>query len=235
MKKLIIASSCALAIAGSAFGQGNVNWGSISFTSVTAQTNTTTYWGGSTALGVNGTVGAAGGSATLGTGYCYELLIGSVYTGTLAAAPSTFAALSAWTDSGLEATNSNNPGRLQVVNPNAGATVAALSTSVSNNIILVGWSANLGTTWGAAYANLVAGNYALNTAFFGESAVGYVEGLGTSVSPGTTLFGASAIAQGTPIYSLNTQLYLAPPVPEPTTLALAALGGASLLLFRRKK
>jgi hypothetical protein len=48
------------------------------------------------------------------------------------------------------------------------------------------------------------------------------------------VFGTTATAQGLPIQSLLTPLYLVP-VPEPTTLALAGLGGLSLLLFRRQR
>jgi hypothetical protein len=43
MKKLVLTTACALALAGSGFAQGFVNWGSISFANVTAQTNGTTY------------------------------------------------------------------------------------------------------------------------------------------------------------------------------------------------
>ena len=54
------------------------------------------------------------------------------------------------------------------------------------------------------------------------------------LNPGATVFGTAASAQGLPIFSLLTPLYLVP-VPEPTTLALAGLGGLSLLLFRRQR
>jgi hypothetical protein len=68
--------------------------------------------------------------------------------------------------------------------------------------------------------------------FFGVTSTGYTAS--GSSNPGATLFATAANAQGLPILSLNTQLYLVP-VPEPTTLALAGLGGLSLLLFRRQR
>jgi hypothetical protein len=236
MKKLVLTSVCALATAGAAFAQGNLYWSSINFASMTAQTNSTThssFTGGGSAVG--GSIGAAGGSSVSGANFYYELLY-SAYSGTQAAVPTTLAALGTWSDAGLGATNANTAGRLQVINPNAGAQVP-WSPGTTDSIMLAGWSANLGTTWAAVIATLnsqsllgaVAGN-----AFFGLSNTGYTTTLSTSTSPGAIVFGANPTAQGVPIQSLLTQLYLVQ-VPEPTTLALAALGGASLLLFRRKK
>jgi hypothetical protein len=239
MKKLVLTSVCALATAGAAFAQGNVNWGSISFSSMTAQTNSTAhspFTGGGSAVG--GSVGAAGGSSVSGANFYYELLY-SAYSGTQAAVPTTLAALGTWSDAGLGATNAPTAGRLYPINPNTGAQVP-WSPGVTNSIMMAGWSANLGTTWAAVKANLnsqlllgaVAGN-----AFFGLSQTGYITPFSTSTIPGATVFGTAAAAWGLPINSLLTQLYLvnsATPVPEPATLALVALGGAALL-FRRKK
>src|ERR1035437_168265 len=236
MKKLVLTSVCALATAGAAFAQGIVNWNIISFSSMTAQTNSTTrssFTGGGSAVG--GSVGAAGGSSVSGANFYYELLYTS-YSGTQAAVPTTLAALGTWSDAGLGATNnSTSAGRLVPINANAGAQVP-WSPGTTDSIMLAGWSANLGTTWAAVIANLnspsflnaVAGN-----AFFGLSNTGYTTTLSTSTSPGASVFGANPTAQGLPIQSLLTQLYLVQ-VPEPGTLALMALGGAALL-FRRKK
>ena len=70
--------------------------------------------------------------------------------------------------------------------------------------------------------------------FYGISATGNAEpGGGTPALPVWHLFGTTASAQGTPVGGF--QLVEVSTVPEPGTLALAALGGASLLLFRRKK
>jgi PEP-CTERM motif len=240
MKKTILTTLCALAVAGGAFAQGNVNWGSISFTYMTAQTNSTTYspyFGGGSAVG--GATGAAGGNASAGTGFYYELLVGPQWTGgtTNNVPPSTLTAFSSWTDTGLEATNSNTAGRLTVVQGNNGATVNSLSPGTTNYIMLVGWSANLGTTWSGAYAHLQSSSYIAGlsgNAYFGISNLGWITPLSSSTSPGSVVFGLPIGGQQ-PIQSVNTQLYLVGATPEPGTMALAALGGASLLLFRRRK
>jgi hypothetical protein len=240
MKKLVLTSMFSLAIAGAAFAQGSVNWGSINAGAFTAVTNSQTYsplfGGGATG---NGATGAAGGNASAGTGFYFELLYGGVYSGgSPSTQPTTLAALGTWHDSGLEATNSNTAGRATVISGNTGVTTpVGWNSGTTNYIMLVGWSANLGTTWSAASAALnsptTLGNLT-TTAYFGESTVGFITPLATGTSVGSALFGTAATAQGTPINSLLTPLYVIP-VPEPGTMALAALGGASLLLFRRRK
>ena len=240
MKKLVLTSVCALATAGAAFAQGIVNWNIISFSSMTAQTNSTTrssFTGGGSAVGGSvGAAGVSGVSSVSGANFYYELLY-SAYSGTQAAVPTTLAALGTWSDAGLGATNNpTSAGRLAVINPNAGAQVP-WSPGTTDSIMMAGWSANLGTTWAAVIATLNSPSLlgaVVGQAFFGLSNTGYITTLSTSTSPGASVFGTAATAQGLPIQSLLTQLYLVSPVPEPATLALVALGGAALL-FRRKK
>jgi hypothetical protein len=235
MKKIVLTIACAALGAVGAMAQGNVNWSTISPASMTAQTNSSAFsplFGGGASVG---TVGAAGGAASLGTGYYYELLY--QVSGSQLSSPTTLSALSSWSDTTLEASNSTTAGRLTPINGNAGATVP-WSPGTSASVMLVGWSANLGSTWSAVSAELQNGTFGSvlggANGFFGESNTGYLTTLSTSTSPGTTLFGSAAIAQGTPIFSTNTQLFLLP-TPEPGTMALAALGGLSMLAFRRKK
>ena len=92
---------------------------------------------------------------------------------------------------------------------------------------VVGWSANIGTTWQSVQAYL--SSTPAFSAFVGESAVSgnIVAGINGS-TPAAGLFGAAPL-----LGAFNLGLVV--PVPEPGTLALMALGSASLLLFRRKK
>ena len=224
-----------------AFAQGTVNWSAISFVAMTAQTNTTgsgPLFGGLSYGG--GTIGNAGGSAAGGTGFYFELLY-APYTGVQAPEPTSLAALLSWSDTGLEASNANTAGRLAPINPNAGV-IVPWSPGTTDSIMMVGWSANMGSSWSAVEAILENGFAPPPNACLGVSATGYITTLGTTVSPGSTVFGTGPTAQGLPIFSLNTQLYAMPldysppppPTPEPGTLALAGLGGLSLFLFRRR-
>jgi hypothetical protein len=242
MKKLALTTVCALAMTGAAFSQGFVNWGGVSFTSMTAQTNTSVspLLGGT---GAGGVAGNTGGAVSTGLGYDYELLY-TTYSGAgaLPTIPS-LASLLQWSDAGLSATNSNTAGRLQVISPNSAASVP-WAAGVTDGIVVVGWSADLGSSW-SSVSNLLAAAAAGNNAplqaqlagnqgFFGVSTTGFIAAGSSSIAGATVFATAPVSGTGTPIFSLNTPLYLVP-VPEPTTLALAGLGGLSLLLFRRQR
>jgi PEP-CTERM motif len=238
MKKLVLTTVCALVVSGAAFAAGNLNWGSAPFGSITAVTNTSSspLFGGTGVGGVSGATGSAANST-----YIYELLY-NTFSGSQATIPS-LTSLLQWQDTALTATNSNTAGRLTVVNPNSGAAVP-WSPGVTDSIVLVGWSANLGFTWGTVsniLRQVVLGNNAPLIAalggsqgFFGVSTTGYTTTFSTATSPGAAVFGAPT-TEGLPIVSLNTPLFLVNPVPEPATMALAGLGGLSLLLFRRQR
>ena len=93
----------------------------------------------------------------------------------------------------------------------------------SEYVMLVGWSANLGSM------NQVLGDVQNNTpdgvGFFGYSTAVYIEGggAGTATSPPTSVNGQIP------------QFDLYAVVPEPTTLALVGLGSLSMLILRRRK
>ena len=236
MKKLVLTIGCALAAAGVAFAQGSVQWSTIPFGSMTAQTNATLIsplfggasTSGNTAYGT--TIGNAGGVANAGTGFYYELL----YQGGASevTAPTSLAQLLSWSDAGLSASNSTTAGKLSPMTPNAGA-VVPWSPGTTDSIVLVGWSSSLGSSWSAVDALLQSSSTFAPNSYFGVTSSGYITTLASSVAPGSAVFGAPTI-EGTPIVSLATQLY-ALPVPEPATMALSGLGGLALLLIRRRK
>jgi len=238
MKKLALTFACTLAVAGAAFAQGTVSWTGPSAASVTIQTNSTQYsplFGGG-ASG-SGSTGFALGSTTTGNGYYFELLY-TAYTGSQAAQPSTLSQLAGWSDAGLGGTNNsgNTAGHLVVVNSQTAATVPWAS-GTTDSVMLVFWSQNLGTSWANALATLQSSSALsaiVGNAFLGESQTGFISP--NPGNPGATVFANSPVANtGTPIgNSLSTQLYLVP-VPEPSTIAMAAFGGLSLLALRRKK
>ena len=245
MKKTILSVVFSSLIAAGAFGQGYINWASANPTYLTFQYNSTPY---SSLGGVLGTGGSTGGGQqalvpTTG-GFYYQMLYNTTAS---TAAPTTLSALTAWSDQTRD--SSGSPAILQATasTTSAGYAILGGSTSYQVNwahgttysVMMVGWSANLGTTYAAALANMnnwatdwstVTGNGATQ-AFFGVSSAGNFNP--ASGSPGTSPFGPS----GGLINSPNTQLFELAPVsaPEPGTMALAALGGASLLLFRRRK
>jgi hypothetical protein len=236
MKKLVLTSICTVAVASGALAQGFVNWTGPAANSYTTQTNSTQYsplfGGGSTG---GGAIGGTTGSGTGAGGFYFELLYTS-YSGTQAAVPQTLTALATWSDAGLGGTN--NP-----VTSSAGRNVVAGSTTAvtvpwasgtTESIMVVEWSANLGTSWATALASLQNGSFTGNTSstFFGESNTGFISA--NPGNPGSVVFANATTANGTPILSLSTQLYVLP-VPEPSTIAMAAFGGLSLLALRRKK
>lgn len=202
MKKTLITSACVLAVSGAAFAQGVVSWSTINPNDMSAQTNSTVLSpfsppGATLAANIQASIG---GTSTTADSFYYELLYNTAAT--QQTAPASMAALATWTSAGLEAVNNTGTaGRLQ----NLGATTAAAvpwAQGTYDSIVLVGWSANLGSTWATAYANLQ--NYAnlaptLGVAFFGVSTTGYITP-NTSPASGATLWGSAANPNGTPIF-----------------------------------
>ncbi len=232
-----------LGIAATSFGQGSVNWAALPPVWLTAQTNSTQYspfYCGYPAPTGGGSVGYTA-SAISGLEYYYELLYNTSFYGSRVPIPDLASLLGNWHDTGLTGTNGIGiAGRsVRPVNPNP-ATSVPWAVDVTNAIVLVGWSANLGTSW-AAVSNVLANwDYysggIQGQAFFGATATGYLTPNVYNGLPGPNVFGYAATPNGQPIYSLNTQLYLLPTaIPEPGVLAFAGLIGLSLVLIRHRR
>jgi len=98
------------------------------------------------------------------------------------------------------------------------------------DLIIRGWSANAGSTWAQALA------------FYNNGSPAQDMYIGTSLIANNFVLGGGAIPVGnimgvTPNTVGGFSMLLVPGgvVPEPSSMALAGLGAASLLLFRRRK
>jgi len=97
---------------------------------------------------------------------------------------------------------------------------------------LAGWTSSFGTDWAAAQAAAAAGG----NNYFGTSRIVNVapaaNGLGPATGPGAIIWQTAAGTDPTKIaggFAVFTN------VPEPSTMALAGLGMAAMLIFRRRK
>jgi hypothetical protein len=96
------------------------------------------------------------------------------------------------------------------------------------SLIVRAWSANAGSTWAEALAFYNNANPAQDM-FLGQSVFSPNFVLGGGALPTPALFGAAL-----PNVS-GFNMALIPAIPEPSSMALAGLGAAALLLFRRRK
>jgi len=154
--------------------------------------------------------------------------------------------LALWTDSGVSGASGsiNNGGEVTAL---AGGVTAAnwaapgSTYQTSDYYMIVGWSSNEGTTWGSLSNSIAGGNFAVTGAgsWFGETAVAFNSaGGGTTPQQVVNLWLPSTATgiTGSGLNGANPQLILTPIItPEPTTLALAGLGGLSMLFLRRRK
>lgn len=207
--------------------QGNVNWGSVPPPSFSGYTNATVASSFDTGALTGGTT--SGKTATTAGGFYYEVLYNT--SATEASVPTTLTALEAWSDAGLSAVNSTSTaGAILTTGQGTADAVAGLNTTGSITLMVVGWSANLGTSLSSVESKLAVDSGWTGNAFFGTSSLGYLA-LNTG-NPGSTIIGVGTGQIDSPV----TELYEVPVAsPEPTTIALGVVGGLSLLALRRKK
>jgi len=156
------------------------------------------------------TSGAAGQTAALAAGnpgaYYFALLTSAAQAG-----PFTF--------SGAYATNTASAGRIS----GGTATIASVAPGATFYYEVAGWSSSFGATWNPAWLlSPPAGG------FFGVSpiATGTAGGGSPVPAPAWNIFGGTGLTG----FNLNPTA-----VPEPSSMALAGLGAAALLIFRRRK
>jgi hypothetical protein len=130
-----------------------------------------------------------------------------------------------------------------------GGATAATATDTTGSLVasetgtaIVGDNANWGQFAGPATAASVAGTTASGTVYLdlyvweGNTFSSYTAALAGADYTGTSgVFSQASGGGANPPPALIGLPDVLVSVPEPTTLALAALGGASLLMFRRKK
>jgi len=231
MKKLAVTLSLA-ALATGAWAQGFV---SISDSTANVSTN-----GAAAGLGTGLTSRTAGA-------YMYDTLFNASTVTTIDSSLQGLAS-AGWSDAGFTGVNNSGIGGNGHISNTGGV------PTVGNNIwqvnsyqsaIVVGWSSNLGANWaavqallngpgvhfnGAGWTNLPTGGFLGYTTIANGAA-------GSSSGSAAALFANGTSGQvPTPItaaWNLYTTTTAA--VPEPATLALAGLGAAGLLIFRRRK
>jgi len=220
MKKLLTLTVL-LGAATLSFGQGTVNFANVSTTRV------------STNAVPSGPATGLTSSATVHQ-YYYALYVAPSSQNTADAS------LAGWTFSGNIGTNTTLVGRLNGnYNTDSSVSVPGFAPSSTADFVVLGWDSNLGTDvnavrafWGSngqGGGTLPAG-FSGSATWIGLSAVGndvLMGQLGGSPAPGSLFGTGPGLIPG---WTLN--MYV---VPEPASFALMGLGGAALLIFRRRK
>jgi hypothetical protein len=217
MKITTLTLVATLGLAASSFGQGYVTVTGNQQSSTNTTLLTSAYTGGVQAGGTSGLLAPAASAGN----FKLELLTATSFTSTALFGNST---LGGWLDTGIAGGGNSFAGRLT-----AGSGLQALNAAIGNSQswLIVSWSANLGT-WANVQSILTSG---VSTAdgFIGWSLVGTGAAAGAPPTPAFAITGTgNAIPTGWSLLAVTS-------APEPGTIALAGLGGLSLLALRRKK
>jgi hypothetical protein len=194
----------------------------------------------------NDSASAGAGEAPNTTAYLLAVLV-QPYDGTITTDTNVWDG--SWSFTGLITSNlqSGTAGRIA---PLLNVQANNWPAGVTNQVIIVGWSVNMGSTWNDV-SNLIIAAEALGgfgwfvgselpvdaPVYFGVSSVGFISaspsGFGFSIwsASGPTVYG-NPISSGFTLYDLPLTINA---VPEPSMITLACFGGLSLLLFRRRR
>jgi len=225
MKKLLTLASL-LGAASLSFGQGSVNFANTAGAVTHSSTNA--------AVG-----GSAAGRTVAGPGAYYYALFVADSTITSAGSAGIYGALDptltlGWSQVANAYATNGAIGRLSGNPDSNGVIITGRATGSSASFIVVGWSSSVaGPDWVSAKAwidaTIASGGTSPTLGWTGASGVATSVQLGGGITPQGTIFGG--VAAGTvPGILLQQQN-----VPEPGTFALAGLGAAALLIFRRRK
>jgi hypothetical protein len=220
MKKLIVTLAVVGSVAGAAFGQGHIYFNS------SAQANTQI----STNSGTIGKVTGAGNYLFA----LYKATSTAVTTVNGTNNPYNSTTVTPWTDvgwafTGLYATNISSAGRILGCNdPGLFEVVPGAPVGSTQNFLIIGWDAASG---GHDINSLMVAYTAGTLKLYGSS--GLV--IGAIMGDGGATQGDGALIGGNANQTIGWGLSAPPAVPEPATFALAGLGAAAMLIFRRRK
>jgi len=221
MKKLLVLGAL-FATASLSFGQGYVAFGNTSTTRVSTN-------GAAIPAPSTGIVGLTSASTVAGNPtYYYALLVAPTSQNTIDNS------LAGWTFVGY-GTNTSIAGRMSGNNStdSSAVQVAGFGGTSTADFAVVGWSSSVaGSDFAAATAWWNNGNPNKDSTlrWFGVSTVANDIPLANAGGPYNSPWGSAANGQ---IAGLSLQPFVV--IPEPGTFALAGLGAAAILIFRRRK
>jgi len=220
MKKLLTIAAL-VGVTSLSFGQGYIQFAN----------NASSRYSTNTPASAHGTGFLTASAQPAGTAYYFALF----------AAPSTQNTISTLTDPTLSGwtfvhmgTNTAQAGRLSGNDSDAGAAaqIPGFAANSTADFAIAGWTANIGTTWAEAqawWANGTAAGSAARPGWFGiNSTIANDAILLPFGSTYNGTFGSTAALMN----GFGLSFYQ---VPEPTGFALAGLGAAVMLIFRRRK